>query len=108
MAQAKTDTYATLEAANSARDAENAAAQAKGEGKPRFTFAITQNDQFKFYVVATLSGKARAIAALALDVKANVAEKKAPEPRKSVAEQVAAMKPDELAKIRELLANMPS
>ncbi len=106
MANANTTTYATLEDAKVACEWANAECKTKGEGKERFVFDITVKGEHQFYVVATLSGKARAIAALALDIKASVAERKTPQPQKSIGEQLATMKPDELARIRELLAQL--
>ena len=106
MAEAKATTYADIEVAKLACDNENKACKEKGEGKERFVFEITAQGEHKFYVVATLSSKARAIAALALDIKANVAEKKQGG-KKSVVEQLkSGVSAADLDEIRKLLAEM--
>ncbi len=112
MAEAKVVTYTTIEEARTACQAENDACKVKGEGKERFVFDITVQGEHKFYVVATLSGKARAIAALALDIKASVAEKKNGGTRKSALETLSSdlktgtIDMEEIAKIKALLAQM--
>jgi hypothetical protein len=106
MAEPKVVTYTNLDEAKAACAAENQACKEKGEGKERFVFNIAQNGEHRFYVVATLSGKACAIGARALGISANVAEKKTPQPQKSVAEQLTSMSNEEREQLKALLAQL--
>lgn len=103
MARADLTHFLELAEAKVECDRQNAERLKTGQGKERFVYDITVQGEHKFYIVAPLAGKARAQAAMILDVQARVHERRPPAHGRSLVEQAATMSADERARLRAIL-----